>query len=337
VTGGAPGSARQADGPELSVILATDGVPPARRVISHLQAQTARDRLELVLVTPSANLPGEVPELPGFQSVKFVEADTTSSTPAARAAGVRAATAPVVVMAETHCFPEVGWAEALIAAHRGPWAAVGPEIENENPNRPTSWGNMLVDYSPWVAPAGRGPVEDLPGHNTSYKRSLLLVYGPELDRLLESETVMHWDLRSRGHRLFLEPAAKVRHRNVTRLAASVVEHFHNGRVFGALRARDWSPARRAAYAAGCPLMPLLRLSRILRHARRAGWARVLARALPVMLAALCAHAAGELVGYAAGSGNAVRRMAPYELHRDRYLEEVGGDDAIPGRPRQGAR
>jgi Glycosyl transferase family 2 len=315
---------RERDRPELSVILGTDGLEPARETIAHLRAQTARDRVEVVIVTPRGSLDGGADrELDGFHSFRVIDLDPRASVAAARAAGVSAARAPVVAMAETHCFPEPGWAEALIAAHRGPWAAVGPEIANENPGRMSSWANLYVDYAPWVAPAPRGPADDLPGHNSSYKRARLLDYGDELGRLMESESIIHWDLRSRGHRLYVETEAKVRHRNVTRPVAALLEHFHNGRCFGGLRSHDWSVARRVLYAAASPLIPALRLARIIRCMRTRGRGHLLPGALPMMLASLVVHAAGELTGYAAGAGDAARRMVPYELHRNRYVAGAG--------------
>jgi glycosyl transferase family 2 len=306
--------------PELSVILVTDGLDLARETLAHLRAQTVSSGIELILVTPSGSIDKEVRDgLDGFHSVKLIDSDSRASTAAARAAGVAAARAQVVAMAETHCFPLPDWAEVLIAAHQGPWAAVGPEIHNDNPQRPGSWGNLFVDYAAWIAPATEGPAEDLPGHNSSYKRSLLLEYGSELGRLFESESILHWDLRSRGHRLYMETRAKVRHRNMTQPIPALVEHFHAGRCFGALRARNWHPVRRALYVAASPLIPLIRLRRIVREVRRKN-DDILPGALPMMIVSLLAHAAGELTGYATGTGEGARGMSKYELDKTTYAQ-----------------
>lgn len=304
--------------PELSVILVTDGLDLVQEVLGHLRRQSAADRIELVLVTPPGTIPGDSPDLSGFARAQVVEFRTRESPPAARAAGVTAARAPVVAFAETHCFPEPEWAERLIHAHRGPWTAVGPEIGNENPTGGVSWGNLMVDYSPWMAPSRSGPVADLPGHNSSYKRDVLLEYGDGLPRLIESESILHWDLRRRGHRLYQEAGAKVRHRNITEMRAGLIEHFHNGRCFGALRSREWGRGRRALYVLASPLIPLVRMRRIVGDARRKGYDRELPSALPVIALKLIAHGTGEMTGYALGSGNAVRGMAKYELDRDLY-------------------
>lgn len=78
------------------------------------------------------------------------------STARARAAGVRAATAPVVALAEDHAFPAPGWAEAFIERHGEGWAAVGPVISNANPRSATSWANLLIEYAPWLEGARGG-------------------------------------------------------------------------------------------------------------------------------------------------------------------------------------
>ena len=47
-------------------------------------------------------------------------------------------------LCEDHCFPADGWAEALVAAHQGPWAAVGPAFLNANPVDPGQLGQPLA-------------------------------------------------------------------------------------------------------------------------------------------------------------------------------------------------
>src|SRR3989304_2271303 len=77
----------------------------------------------------------------------------------------RAAAPPPVPLAESHCSPDPAWAEALLDAHRGPWAAVGPALYNANPGTSVSWVNLLMDYGPWLGPPDGGGVGDLPRPN----------------------------------------------------------------------------------------------------------------------------------------------------------------------------
>jgi GT2 family glycosyltransferase len=231
---------------------------------------------------------------------------------------VRASTAPLIAFAETHCFPEPRWAEVLIEAHRGPWAAVAPEMDSENPESAVAWAVLLIGYAPWLAPARAGPRNHLPGRNTCYKRSALREHEDELTVLLDSESVLHWKLRARGQQLYLQPAARVRHRSITSLRTAVRETFLSGRAFAGLRARRWGLPRRAGYALGSPLLPFLRGARILAACRRRSRTAEAVRALPALIVLLSCSAAGEFVGYLAGDSDSMRRrLATYELPSDR--------------------
>ncbi len=252
--------------------------------------------------------------------MRVVEADTTSLS-RARAAGVRAAASDVVAFAESHSFPEPGWAEALIAAHSGAWAAVGPAMVNPHRTGSAGWVDFMVDYGQWVPPVAPGPADDLPGHNSSYKRALLLDYGPELERMLDAEWLLHKDLQRRGYALYLEPAAMSRHVSPSRLVPSIVQWFHYSRGFATSRSRGWPGARRALYAAGSPLIVLVRLRRVIAAMRRTGHARLIVPTLPLTLLTLAGSAAGELVGYAVGGGEGAEGTREYELHRDRYAAD----------------
>jgi hypothetical protein len=227
----------------------------------------------------------------------------------------------VVVFAEDHSYPQPDWAEALIAAHREPWAAVGPVVANANPRSAVSWADFLPGYGPWLDPTPGGVVDYLPGHNSSYKRDLLLELGSDLDPMLNAESVLHWELQARGHRLYLEPAAKTRHFNFSRLSIYLRATFLHARTFAAERARAgrWGPLRRLAYATAWPLIPLVRLRRVFRDVRRAPSHGVLPRVLPPVLLGLTVSALGEATGYLLGPGEAPEKVSAYEFHRDRHV------------------
>ena len=301
------------------VVITPDGYETISAVLRHVHAQCVKEQLEIVIVAPSFDaLPLHLPALNGFHGVRVVPfGAVASSTAAARAAGVHAARAPIVAFVEDHCFPQQGWAAALIAAHREPWAAVGPAIGNANPCNAVSWANLLIEYSPWMDPAAAGPVEHLPGHNSSYKRTILLEYGPALETMLETESIMHWDLRAKGFDLLLEPAAVALHVNFTTIAASTRLRFHGGRMFAAARARRWSFARRIAYAAAAPLIPLVRLRRIVTQLRRRRNSALPAHTFPALALLLACDAAGEMAGYLLGAGAEARRGGEFEFHGDR--------------------
>ncbi|MFN2433451.1 MAG: hypothetical protein ABR599_11675 [Gemmatimonadota bacterium] len=106
----------------------------------------------------------------------------------------RAASAPVVAFGEDHSFPEPGWAEALLQAHRGPWAAVGPSIVNANPATAVSWATLLTSFGRWLELDASGPADAIAWHNSAYKREVLLGLGDELEPLLEVEGLLQAEL-----------------------------------------------------------------------------------------------------------------------------------------------
>jgi glycosyltransferase involved in cell wall biosynthesis len=307
--------------PEISVVIVTDRNETIRRTMRHLRAQTVRDRLEIVIVAPSAELLDlHDADFEGFHRVRVVEVSTIRSLSRARAPGVRHASAATVAFVESHSYPDPGWAEALIEAHRQPWAAVGPVIGNANPGGMISWSNLLLDYGPWLEPAAGGVIDDLPGHNSSYKRAILLDYDDELEDLLEAEGMLHRDMRARGYRLYLEPGARISHLNISLPSSWIPERYYAARGFAGARARFWSPFRRCLYVGGAPLIPLVRLLRILRDIRRSGRQRqLLPWVLPALVAGLIVSAVGEMVGYALGVGKAVERASHLELYKAAYV------------------
>jgi hypothetical protein len=319
-------NATEFDPPEMSVVLVTrTPFPSIRKTIRYLSRQTFRDRLELLIVVPSREaLALEDSEVQGFSAVRVLEVGPIRSMPEAKLAAVRNATTPVIAFAEDHCYPEPDWAEYLIKAHREKWAAVGPLLENGNPNTLNSWAAYLMSHAHWNEPVKTGRVDSLPWHNTSYKRQLLLEYGSELPALLAAEGFLQQRLTERGYELYLSPTARVSHINASRVVSVISHAYVGGRVFGAKRAHygKWSSLRRLLHIGATPLIPLVRLQRTCRDIFRIGQGK---RLLPFVLPALCTgltfHALGELVGYAAGIGEAELKFSSYEMSRIDHLTE----------------
>lgn len=302
----------------ISVVLITpDSFETIRRTVGFLSRQSIRDRVELIVVAPrDATIGVDAALVAPLAAVQIVRLTSLSPTGPARAAAVRAARAPIVAFAEEHCFPAPRWAESFVEAHRGAYAAVGPAMSNANPDTIVSWADLVIGYGPWMAPVPGGEVEYLPGHNSSYKRDVLMEYDEQLDALMEAETVLQWDLRRKGKRLLLEPAAQAAHTNFGLWSSWIPVMFLNGRAFADTRSSRWSLVRRLAFAAASPLIPFVRLSRAVRHAHRVNpaWSFLL-RVVPVLSVGLIVDAAGQMVGYAFGAGAAYEKLAAYEWHR----------------------
>jgi GT2 family glycosyltransferase len=306
--------------PAMSVILVVHGYSERLRwTLERLRSQTLASELECIIVARSrTGLEDLGTATHGLRCVQLVEHQGEDSEGALKAAGVRAARAPLVVFIEDHSFPEPDWAEALVKAHeQGEYAAVGPVVLNANPTSGPSWGCFLVYYGQYMWVPQPQEVRHLPGNHSCYRRDVLCEYGPRLPEMLQAEIVLHQDLTARGKLLRQEPAAKVYHLNYSRIGPSAHEYYLASRVFAAERSQQWTLGKRAVYTAGSPLLPIIRLRRILADARRAGLdRRVVRSALPAALLTLCAGAAGEMAGYGLGPSDARESLMKFERERD---------------------
>jgi hypothetical protein len=311
--------------PALSVILITPaGYAEIEATVRYLRRQTIAHEVELVIAAPSAaavRVPDE--HAAELHDVRIVELGRLDSLADARAQAVRATSAPVVAFGEDHSFPEPGWAAALVAPYAHGYSGVAPQMRNGNPDTGLSWAAMFLHFGGAVEPPG-GFEADYPAasHNMSYRRDVLLELGDDLADLLLAELFLHEALRARGHRLWVEPAAGTRHVNISRLRAALAHAWVGGRLYGGLRRGfgEWSLLRRILYAGGSPLIPLLRLRRVVPQARRTRVGRAaLPRALPPMVALLVVHALGEAAGYLFGAGSTRVRYSEFETRRDRFV------------------
>ena len=310
--------------PALSVVLvAGSGLAGIARTIRHLRAQTVRDRIELIVVAESARTL-DVGALGGdsFAACRIVEVGPIRQRGDAAAKGIRAATAPIVAMIEDHSYPEPEWAEAFLRAHAGPWSAVGPAVANANPEYPASWVNYVLSYGIFAPPVDAGERDLLPWHNSAYKREALAPFADRLGALLEWEGWLQDELRASGHTMYLEPAARTQHANVSRGRSTVGLNAQRGRILGAQRAarEQWPYWRRLVQAAAFPLFPLLQLRHTLPAVRKMSIPDALRPRVYIGLAAtLGVLAAAEAWGLLTGEGDAISRMEDYELHRTRHL------------------
>ncbi|MBZ5652044.1 MAG: glycosyltransferase family 2 protein [Acidobacteriia bacterium] len=306
--------------PRMSVVLATDTYETIRGVVERFRRQTLAREIELVLVAPDAAAVDAVLAYgEEFAAVKIVEAPFTSVA-FCRAQGIRAATAPVLFIAETHSYPHPDMAEVLSNAMNS-WAAVTPAIGNANPKGAISWAGFLSDYGLWAEGLPAGEIPAPPPHNAAYRRSVLLELGDRLEPALGlGDELPRW-MRAHGHRTYFEPAARIDHVNVTRLMDSVRERFVAGWVVASHRAQRWSLARRLVYVGGSIFIPAVLLWRVLPGVWQTVRHRHLpAATIPAMVTAAILKSIGELCGYVGGEANyAEHYMQEYEVHKLAYL------------------
>lgn len=307
--------------PVLSVVVVIPDIfETVSRTVRALQAQTIASQLEIVLVVPNAETEVPADALCGFGSAQRVIAPLYS---AARGyvAGIRQARAPFVALTEDHSYPAPHWAERLVAAHRDNYAVVAPAVRNGNPNSLVSWANFLIDYGEWADPLPSGTREFLPGHNSVYRRSALEPYMDRLEDWFEAEAVLHWDLRQQGQQLWLENSTYTRHYNFAMWKPFLVSHWQAGRIFAGMRALSWHRTRRAAYALGSPLIPLVRFTRVRRAVQRMRFPPGLrVRVYTAICIGLVVDGLAQGLGYLGGAGNVPGFSLQYEFHRFRFIK-----------------
>lgn len=311
--------------PLMTVIITTIGsYESIRTTIKYLREQTVKEHLEVIIISHQLVVPeSDRAGFGDFYNVIIIDADLERDLYDAWVRAVHVSQAPIVAFGENHAFPEPQWAEALTEAHKGPWAGVGSVIRNANPGSANSRAQLYMTYGRWTGPIESGEVEDLPGHNSSYKRSILLEYGSELKHMLIRTNIMNMDLRRRGHRLYMENRAAVNHINVSRASSILPDLFYNGQLYTAalVHYEKWPVPKRLYHALLEPLIMLRHFQGTLQSLERDGQMKDLVpAALPIIAAGLTAHFFGKLNGYAVGFGNAQEKINSYEFDRFKHLK-----------------
>jgi hypothetical protein len=302
--------------PALSVVVVTrDRLRVLGPIVRSLSRQTVADRIELVVVVPQG-MDGALPaaEVAALHSARIVTRATVTERGESAATGVAAARAPIVALAENHCFPEPSWAEALLAAHRSGAAGVGPAVINANPESLISQALHAFGYGQYHRGRAGGAAAELPLHNSSYLRAHLPATITELEPVLADERALQRKLIAEGRELRFDPGPVKRHLNESNWGQLIGLLYGSGRRYGGARARSWGLARRLGYAAATPLLAI--------PIARSIWGRALQDSTPrrsmglagVIAIAGLLHAIGEAISYLAGP----KDRFPF-LEQDEYL------------------
>ena len=302
----------------MSVIVVTDRYRTIRRVLGRLNEQTVKDQLELIIVIPAGAREGDdEPSLEGFAGIRIVEIPTVHPMPVARAIGIRAASAPIVFLGETHSFPHPDFAELLIDAHRGDWDVVVPGLENANPESPWSWASFLMDYGTWYQTLPAGRIGGGPTWNVAYRKSVLVEADSRLEKGMEhGDDLAEW-FASRGIRAYFEPRAKLDHANVSIAKWWLEQRYLCGLLVANARRKRWSGRKRLLYVVASPLIPAVILYRLRRPVKSLiAKGSLPAGAVAALVFGTVVRTAGEVVGYIRGAPDQSQpRMDEYELHK----------------------
>jgi hypothetical protein len=230
------------------------------------------------------------------------------------------AAAPLVTIFEEHSFAMPGWAEAVVAAHAGPWAAVGGEEYSAVAGEGWTDGAYLEHALRWMPPAPRGEGRSLPTHNVTYKREALQRYGDSLPVLLTCLPLLYWKLLEDGYRLYIEPEARYLHTYAAN-PQTLQNHLHWSRIFGRERVKQyrWTAGKRVLRLLASPLLPFVRLAKQVWFAvtERPERLWLFLYMSPVVLLIEATGVFGETLGILLGEGK-----SPQEFSR-RHARAIG--------------
>ncbi|MFN8380122.1 MAG: hypothetical protein U0452_15785 [Anaerolineae bacterium] len=308
--------------PELSVVLIVNRRRErGARALGAILAQSAIARLEVLLFDFGHKV---FPPLPGSEhpAVTTIVVQKPSSLGAVRLLAFQQSSSPWVAFTEEHVQVLPGWAEALLdRIEVGEWAGIGSEVRNLRSESRMGDAFYVLNFGRFSAPADEGPCAVLTGNNAAYRRDAVLALGVDLPDLLEMEPLLNWRLTKHGHILGIEPRARIVHANEPDLLAFVEANFVFSRLFGALRgnAQGWSRATRIVWAASAPVLPLIRLARLLRFvaARRPAALGAVLLSSPALLASQYSSVVGQSIGLLIGEGHSRHEFLTLDLDAPR--------------------
>lgn len=288
----------------LSVVVASAHAPEIlERCLLALVPQVEEGEAQVIVAgTATAEQQARYP------AVLFLPFPPGTTGPALWGAGIEHASGHLIAVTETLTIVSATWVRDVLTAWDPARPIVGGAVEPVPEQSLVSWGAYFCDYGQFMRPLARGEAEELPGNNTVFDRALL-------DRVPAFTRPSFWKtywcraLQSEAVPLAADDSFTVYNAKTYRLSAFLKRRFYHGRCFAGMRLTQLSPAQRALYAAGTPLLPAILLLRTLRRlVPKRRYVGKLAASLPVIALAVGAWSVGEAVGYIAGAGESCRHV-----------------------------
>lgn len=286
--------------PELSiVVVAYQAERTIERCLAALDVQRS-DAVEVVVVDSGSDGAADLVAR-RFPGVRLIRCDGRRAPGAARNVGVTAARAGLIGFVDSDCIAAPDWAARVLEAHREPTLAIGGVIDLAPPHSALGTALYLCEFNQWLPGTPAGPMLDIPTCCLAVKRAALECFGPFREDGYCSDTAFNWKLARAGEPPRLDPRIRVAQIMEPTARGFVAKQLMHGRAFARMRVAEqgFSTARRWAYAALSPVLPLLLALRLVRRLHQRRPSRFgLVRSAPLVFVGLCLWSAGELVGYA---------------------------------------
>lgn len=280
------------------VVVCWQAAATIERCLAALVPQ-CRDDVEVLVVDSGTDATAEIVAR-CFPEVRLVRLATRHAPGAARNVGIAAARGELIGFVDSDCVAAPDWAERVLAAHRDPTPVIGGVIDLAPPRTALGTALYLCEFNQWLPGAPAGPMRDIPTCCLSLKRSATERFGPFRSDGYCSDTAFNWKLARAGSPPRLDPSIRVAQIMQPTVRGFVRKQLMHGRAFARMRVAEerFSAARRCAFAALSPLLPLVLGLRLVRRVReRAQPGLPLVRSAPLVFLGLCLWSAGELAGY----------------------------------------
>lgn len=288
--------------PALSVaVVSFNGDKLLDECLAALVSQPRSEQIEVHVISKKRRpdvLPGNGRPTP----IHWHEVTGTTTIPAMRRLGIEKSNAELLALLEDDCVVGPKWLQAVQAAHKSGYPAIGGPIEPNDFSRGLDWGVFYCEFARFLAPFS-GVVSALPGNNVSYKKEVI-----DQAHITEGfyEVFFHENLQDTGVELFAEKDMVVTNVNTWRFEHCSASPFHHGRAYAGQRFGKQYSARRLVYGLLALLLPVVKSFRTLRdiHSRKRKGLPLL-KALPWIIIFHSCWSAGELLGYFAGPGDSI--------------------------------
>ena len=296
--------------PALSVVVpSVNGLPILLECLAALRADAEVSLLPMeVLVVERCGEAVRREVACRFPEVRLLPVAADTTIPRMRQAAFEAAAGSAVAVIEDHVIVPPGWARLMVEAIASGAEVVGGSVRNAATDTTTDWAAFLCEYSHLLPPLPSGDVESLTGNNVAYRRELLARYHQVIAEG-RWEDHLHASMRRDGVRLTCRPGIVVGHKMHYRVRDYLSQRYLYSRAYAGIRAEHLAAPKRAVLSLATAALPPVLFYRIVSRVAAAGAHRAeLVRSLPLLLLFVCAWAAGEAIGYAAGPGNALARV-----------------------------
>ncbi len=299
--------------PEFSILIGRVSTEDHRRVLEALDALRAQDvpiPYEVVIVDRRDDeVTAEIRE--NYPEVRLSVCPRTATLPEMRTVALGDSTAPFVAVTEDHCVPPSDWLRTFQdALNRHPdTVVIAGCVINGVKDRALDWATYLCEYTGTAPPVPEGPNAQLAGMNVVYRRAALEGVSRDLLQKGFWETTVHPVLAARHQGLMSTNHIRIFHCKKFSFRLFAAQRFIYSRYFAGIRFTPEQRARRMLAAVITPVLPLLLVAR-LAHALSAkqDLRGPALRALPYLLVFFVIWAAGEIVGYVRGPGDALRQI-----------------------------